>query len=224
MGKEKWTQEQVNKLVRLHGMWLRGEEGGKPADVEYGYFSGLDLSGVWLDGATLHGCTFVETNMDRAVLCGADLSDSEFFETTMRGATAVAANFCNCIMNNIDASNAVFRSAEIRGSRLRDSIFEDSSFSSANMLGLYVVNCNFRNANLENAYLDFATVDGDASFRGAIFSEYDMESWKSVGAQLVSPMDMNSHIEEATSILKKLAEDKLVSAVEYLNELATYEE
>lgn len=222
MRKIKWTQEQVNKLVRLHGMFLRGEEGGKPADVEYGYFSGLDLSGVWLDGAILHGCTFVETNMDRAVLCGAELSDSEFFETTMRGATAVAANFCNCIMNDIDASNAVFRSANIVGSRLRDSMFEGSSFSNANMLGLCVVNCNFWNANLENAYLDFATVDGSASFRGATFSDSDMEAWKSVGAQLVNPMETDNRIEEATSILKKLSEDKLVSAIEYLNELSTY--
>lgn len=226
MEKKQWTQEQVNEMVRLHGMWLRGEEGGKQACVEHGDFSDLDLSGVDLDGAVLHDCTFTKTNMDKAVLWEADLSDSEFFETTMRYAVVARSKFSNALIYGVDATGAVFKSVRIDGSRLRDSIFAKSDFSNADMRGASVINCKFLNANLGRANLELTTVDGgefeNANFMYATFSESGMEAWKSAGAQLDSTniersMDLNAIADALSPAKRALLQD-------YIEQLKWYEE
>ena len=57
------TQDEIKEVLRLHGMWLRSEEGGKHANL-----SGANLRGAYLRGANLWGA-----NLSGAKLEGADL-------------------------------------------------------------------------------------------------------------------------------------------------------
>lgn len=62
------TQEELKEIIRLHGLYLRGESGGKRA-----YLSGADLSGADLSGANLSGAYLSGANLSGANLSGADL-------------------------------------------------------------------------------------------------------------------------------------------------------
>ncbi len=57
------NQHEINEVVRLHGLWVRSEEGGKRANLSGADLNGASLQGVYLDGAALH----------LADLCGANL-------------------------------------------------------------------------------------------------------------------------------------------------------
>lgn len=67
------TQEELNEKIKLHGMWLRDEEGGVRLDL-----SGADLSDVNLSGAILVGA-----NLGGADLSGADLSGAKYNDNTI---------------------------------------------------------------------------------------------------------------------------------------------
>jgi acylphosphatase len=66
----KLTQVDANEIVRLHGIWRNGEDGGVRAN-----FSGYDLS--WLD--------LCNANLSYANLSDADLSDANLFEANLNG-------------------------------------------------------------------------------------------------------------------------------------------
>ena len=70
------TQCDLNTIIQLHEKWLRGELGGKKADL-----SGADLSGADLSGADLRGA-----NLRGADLSGADLSGADLSGADLRGA------------------------------------------------------------------------------------------------------------------------------------------
>lgn len=60
------NQEELNDIVRLHGLWLRNEEGGVRADL-----SRADLCGAVLSGAVLSGANLRGADLRRADLSGA---------------------------------------------------------------------------------------------------------------------------------------------------------
>ena len=57
---------ELKEVVRKHGMWLRGEDGGERADLR-----GADLRGADLSGANLRGANLREANLREANLRGA---------------------------------------------------------------------------------------------------------------------------------------------------------
>jgi len=57
------NQQELDLIVVAHGKWLRGEEGGKRANLRRANLQGADLRGADLRGA----------NLQRADLYGADL-------------------------------------------------------------------------------------------------------------------------------------------------------
>lgn len=105
---KKLTQEEVNKILTKHKLWLDtdGEEG------EIAIFSGLDLSGMKfreadltdacfkgaiLIGADFHGanCTgadFTYADCENAIFTGADLTDARCYDSNFVGAKLTGAN------------------------------------------------------------------------------------------------------------------------------------
>ena len=93
----KLTQEQINKIVRLHRMWLCHKPGGVRAD-----FSGADISGADFSGANLSSADF----------SGADLSDADFSDANLR-----YANFRSADLSGADLSGADFSGANFSGAK-----------------------------------------------------------------------------------------------------------
>lgn len=73
------TQDELNEMVRLHGMWLRDEEGGVKlvfkcdADLSDADLSDADLSCADLSNANLRCANLSNANLSCANLSGANL-------------------------------------------------------------------------------------------------------------------------------------------------------
>jgi uncharacterized protein YjbI with pentapeptide repeats len=65
--------EDIKEVLRLHGMWLRDEEGGKRADLNGANLRGAYLRGAYLHGADLSGAYLNGANLRGAYLHGAYL-------------------------------------------------------------------------------------------------------------------------------------------------------
>ena len=97
----KYTQEQLNDILKLHKMWLNKEEGGKRADLY-----GADLYGANLHGADLSGADFCGAYLSRAILNGADLSGAHLSGANLRGANLRGANLYGADLSGADLSRA----------------------------------------------------------------------------------------------------------------------
>ena len=77
------NQEELNKILEEHLLWLKGNKKGKRAmlngadlhgaDLRKAYLSRADLNGADLRGAELEGADFDGANLEGADLTGANL-------------------------------------------------------------------------------------------------------------------------------------------------------
>ena len=81
------TQCDLNTIIQLHEKWLRGELGGKKADLRYANLSYADLRGADLRGADLS-----YADLRGADLSGADLSGANLRYADLRYADLRYAN------------------------------------------------------------------------------------------------------------------------------------
>ena len=93
-------KEDLQKILRLHGVWVRGD-GGVCADL-----SDANLSGANLIGANLSGA-----NLSCANLRGANLSDADLSCANLRGADLSDANLSCANLSFADLSGANLRGA-----------------------------------------------------------------------------------------------------------------
>lgn len=94
---KKITQEEVDKIIEKHGLWLKGESGGEKAD-----FSNMDLQGMYLEYANLDSADLSESNLNfvylsnanlrRANLHNAELYLTELSYTDLTGANLSGVN------------------------------------------------------------------------------------------------------------------------------------
>ena len=89
---KKWTQDEINEAVRLHGLWLVGNEKGVMADLSGADLSGANLSGANLSGADLSGANLSGANLSRANLSRANLSRANLSWADLSGADLSGAN------------------------------------------------------------------------------------------------------------------------------------
>ena len=86
------TQEEIREKLRLHRLWIDGEEGGAMADLGGADLHGADLSGADLSDADLSDADLRRTDLSDANFTGAnlrrtDLSDANLTGVDLRGAT-----------------------------------------------------------------------------------------------------------------------------------------
>ena len=96
------TREELQEIVRLHGMWLRGESGGVFAYLRGANLRGANLSGAYLSGANLRGAYLRGANLSGANLSGANLCDAY-----LRGANLCEANFRGANLSGADFRDAI---------------------------------------------------------------------------------------------------------------------
>ena len=85
------TKTELNKVLKLHKMWIDGKEGGiradlRDADLRGATLRGADLSGANLRGANLRGADLGDVDLRYANLRGADLRDVDLKGADLRGA------------------------------------------------------------------------------------------------------------------------------------------
>ena len=92
-------QEKLDKVLRLHKMWLNGGKEGKPADLRDTDMQGADMQ---------------DADLQRADMRGADMRDAD-----MRGADVRDAHMRDADMRDADMRGADMRGADMRGADMR---------------------------------------------------------------------------------------------------------
>jgi hypothetical protein len=103
-------KESLKEILRLHGMWLRGDSEGERANLRNADLRGADLSDTDLRNANLS-----DTDLRNADLRGADLRNAN-----LRGADLRNANLSDTDLRNADLSDTDLRNADLRGANLRN--------------------------------------------------------------------------------------------------------
>ena len=85
------NKEELTVIIDNHGRWLRGEDGGKCAN----------LCGASLCGANLCGANLCGANLCDADLCGANLCDAN-----LRDANLCSADLCSADLRGADLRGA----------------------------------------------------------------------------------------------------------------------
>lgn len=154
------TQEKLNEIIRKHGMWLRGEDGGEKAVLANMDLSALDFSNADLAFADMHRANLCEANFDNAVLYEADLSFVR----------AQKANFRYADLHNAIILYARMSDACLFGADLAFADMHGTHLFEADMRGSHMVRSDLSSSDLRLASMH------QADIRGAIFYNCNLSS------------------------------------------------
>ena len=87
--------------LRLHKLWLKGDEDGVRANL-----FGADLEGVDLEGVDLGGANLVDADLRGACLRGADLRGADLVDADLRGADLMDVKLEYADLINADLKGA----------------------------------------------------------------------------------------------------------------------
>jgi hypothetical protein len=112
------NQEELNKILELHEMWLNGDPKGRRAyfyraDLRKANLGGADLTKADLSGADLRGANLGGAKLIWAVLSGADLSGACLYKANLGG-----ADLRNARLSYANLSWAYLYGADLRGADL----------------------------------------------------------------------------------------------------------
>ena len=89
-------RQTIDNLLRLHAMWLSGEEGGTQMALNHGPFLLTLPSGSCLDNANLKKLYAAYACIDKVSLVKADLGDSDLYATKFTDCDLSYANLVGC--------------------------------------------------------------------------------------------------------------------------------
>ena len=87
------TPEQLKEILRLHGMWLRGEDGGTRANLADANLAGANLARANLADANLAGAYLARANLADANLADANLAGADLARANLADAKGIADVF-----------------------------------------------------------------------------------------------------------------------------------
>lgn len=124
-------QSKLNEMIRLHGLWLKGDRRGKRANLENADLSNLCLKDANLRSANLTSVFCYRTNFVDADLRGANLQGGEFNYCTFEGANLAGAN-CQCLKVCVcDFLNANFKNTNFSNTFFIDSPVPKSALANS---------------------------------------------------------------------------------------------
>lgn len=118
---KKISQEELDKILEKHKMWLMDREGGEKADLRYTDLTSADLRYADLSHADLRNSNLTEADLSYADLRGADLRGADLNYTNLRCADLRYANLSDTGLNYADLRYADLRGADLTDAYLRDS-------------------------------------------------------------------------------------------------------
>ena len=133
-------KQKLKNILDKHLKWLRGENGGKRADLSGADLSGADLSGAdlsWanLSGADLSGADLSRANLSRANLSGANLSGADLSWANLPGADLSRANLSGADLSGADLSRANLFRADLSWANLPGADLSGADLSGADLSG-----------------------------------------------------------------------------------------
>ena len=122
-------KQKLKNILDKHLKWLRGENGGKQADL-----SGADLSGADLSWANLSGADLSGANLSRANLSGANLFRANLFRANLFRANLSGADLSWADLSRANLSGADLSWADLSGADLSRANLSGADLSEANYI------------------------------------------------------------------------------------------
>jgi uncharacterized protein YjbI with pentapeptide repeats len=198
-GKEKTlTRKDVLAMIKRHGGKAEGLDLSRREFAENVDLSGLDLSGILLNEASLwyaylEGANLSNAQLERAVLRGvhfegADLSGANADGADLQGAHLEGANlsqaqFKKAGLLKAELGKAVLVEAHLDGAELEDAHLDFADLSKAHLKKAYLMRAHLEGANLSDAHLEGAFLESadltganliNAHLKGANFEHTDL--------------------------------------------------
>jgi hypothetical protein len=158
---EKMDRDRFNELVERHGMYLRGDRGGKRLDLVDEAMIAADLSGKDLSRSRFESCSFYGCQADRVSFKGAGLKDVVFNYAAMSGAV-----FDDAWLEEVCLDRAVLRDASFRNALLGGCSFKMADCTGADFAVYRLAGADFSGARLRDVSWEMV-VACDVSMRGA---------------------------------------------------------
>jgi uncharacterized protein YjbI with pentapeptide repeats len=195
-----YTAGELAEIIRLHGMWLFGKNGGARANLR---------------GANLAGANLWDANLRGAKLWGANLRDANLGDANLW-----CSNLKNANLKNANLENANLENASLKFANLENANLENASLKFANLENANLENANLWCSNLEKANLWCSNLGGanlrganlwDANLRGANLWDANLRGANLGGADLKGAHGLRFQIPQQGSIVgyKKLAGDRI---------------
>ena len=115
-------EQKLKQILKSHGKWLRGEEGGERANLHGADLRNTNLLGVNLRGAYLGGADLRWANLRGADLFEADLVEANLFGADLFGANLFGANLRGAYLGGADLSEKIIQVGPI-GSRKNYTVY-----------------------------------------------------------------------------------------------------
>lgn len=134
---KKLTQEELDKILKQHEKWLRGDIYSEPANLSYTDLSGLDFRKAYLITINMSGSCLIGANMRYAMLDGVIL---------------LGSNLSNADLYNAVLKRSVLDNANLTNANLRSVTFDDVSLKNTNFKNAKLKLVNFENIDTENIF------------------------------------------------------------------------
>ena len=131
-------KQKLKNILDKHLKWLRGENGGKRANL-----SGADLSGADLFRANLSRANLSGANLSGADLSGANLSGANLSWADLSWANLFRANLFRANLSGADLSWADLSGANLSGADLSWANLSGADLSRANLSGADLSEANY---------------------------------------------------------------------------------
>ena len=168
------TQEELNKVLELHKLWVRDKKEGVYADLRDANLEDADLRNANLRGANLVGATLRDAALLGANLRGANLEDADLVGADLVGVT--------------------LRGANLRGANLEDANLEDANLAGANLEGANLEDADFKycignNNEVKSLQIGTYLVSYHNNILNIGCQSHTLEKWESFTNEEISTME-----------------------------------
>ena len=177
------NHEELKTVLDQHAKWLRGEQGGKRADLRCANLSGADLRCANLSGADLS-----DANLSGADLSDADLRGADLWDAYLRGANLSDANLRGADLSRANLRGANLWDANLRRANLSDADLSRADLSRANLWGV--------SGNRREIKSIFASEEWPITYTAKVLQigcqRHSFEAWWSFSDREIEKMDYDA--------------------------------
>ena len=146
--------DKLNEILETHLKWLKGEDGGKRANLSRANLSGANLSRANLFRANLSRANLYGANLSGADLYGANLSGADLSGADLYGANLYRANLSGANLSRANLSRANLSGANLSGANLSGADLSGADLYGANLSGADLSGADLSRAKLELSLLN----------------------------------------------------------------------
>lgn len=144
------TQADLERKLVLHKRWLDGRKSGRRLELTGVNLVRMILTRADLSQAIIHGCTFLECNMDGIVFDNAKITSTTFESCSMKNSRTSKSLFRHCTFESCSLSNSTHNETCFSLSKMDKLDFGGSIFQSVEFFRTIPRECNFSSVSCKN--------------------------------------------------------------------------